>query len=55
VISFLDRLDLIEKAEYVPSDADILRCRQKTSGIQKIEFKVKVNFTYITSRPFPKG
>lgn len=27
----------------MPSDADILRCRQKTSGIQKIEFKVKVS------------
>ncbi|XP_059058839.1 guanine nucleotide-binding protein G(f) subunit alpha [Achroia grisella] len=39
---FLDRIDLIEKADYVPSDADILRCRQKTTGIQKIEFKVKV-------------
>ncbi|XP_073964560.1 G protein alpha subunit f [Choristoneura fumiferana] len=39
---FLDRIDLIEKSDYVPSDADILRCRQKTSGIQKIEFKVKV-------------
>ncbi|XP_049882775.1 guanine nucleotide-binding protein G(f) subunit alpha isoform X2 [Pectinophora gossypiella] len=39
---FLDRLDLIEKTDYVPSDADILRCRQKTTGIQKIEFKVKV-------------
>ncbi|CAH0599845.1 unnamed protein product [Chrysodeixis includens] len=39
---FLDRIDLIEKPDYVPSDADILRCRQKTTGIQKIEFKVKV-------------
>ncbi|XP_050669259.1 guanine nucleotide-binding protein G(f) subunit alpha isoform X2 [Leptidea sinapis] len=26
----------------MPTDADILRCRQKTTGIQKIEFKVKV-------------
>lgn len=39
---FLDRIDLIEKPDYVPSDPDILRCRQKTTGIQKIEFKVKV-------------
>ncbi|XP_039748186.1 guanine nucleotide-binding protein G(f) subunit alpha [Pararge aegeria] len=39
---FLDRLDLIAKTDYMPSDADILRCRQKTTGIQKIEFKVKV-------------
>ncbi|KAI5635073.1 g-protein alpha subunit domain-containing protein [Phthorimaea operculella] len=39
---FLDRLDLIEKSDYIPTDADILRCRQKTTGIQKIEFKVKV-------------
>ncbi|GBP66736.1 Guanine nucleotide-binding protein G(f) subunit alpha [Eumeta japonica] len=39
---FLDRIDLISKPEYMPSDADILRCRQKTTGIQKIEFKVKV-------------
>uniref|UniRef100_A0A2H1VKA1 SFRICE_011868 n=1 Tax=Spodoptera frugiperda TaxID=7108 RepID=A0A2H1VKA1_SPOFR len=39
---FLDRIDLIEKPDYIPSDADILRCRQKTTGIQKIEFKVKV-------------
>ncbi|CAG9794430.1 unnamed protein product [Diatraea saccharalis] len=39
---FLDRVDLVEKADYVPTDADILRCRQKTTGIQKIEFKVKV-------------
>ncbi|XP_026323228.1 guanine nucleotide-binding protein G(f) subunit alpha-like [Hyposmocoma kahamanoa] len=39
---FLDRIDLIEKPDYMPSDADILRCRQKTTGIQKIEFKVKL-------------
>ncbi|XP_028173405.1 guanine nucleotide-binding protein G(f) subunit alpha [Ostrinia furnacalis] len=39
---FLDRIDLLAKPDYVPSDADILRCRQKTTGIQKIEFKVKV-------------
>ncbi|XP_023942884.2 guanine nucleotide-binding protein G(f) subunit alpha [Bicyclus anynana] len=39
---FLDRIDLIAKSDYMPSDADILRCRQKTTGIQKIEFKVKV-------------
>ncbi|CAF4861953.1 unnamed protein product [Pieris macdunnoughi] len=39
---FLDRIDLIAKSDYLPSDADILRCRQKTTGIQKIEFKVKV-------------
>ncbi|KAL0809797.1 hypothetical protein ABMA28_011293 [Loxostege sticticalis] len=39
---FLDRLDLLQKSDYIPSDADILRCRQKTTGIQKIEFKVKV-------------
>ncbi|XP_063391382.1 guanine nucleotide-binding protein G(f) subunit alpha [Cydia fagiglandana] len=39
---FLDRIDLIEKSDYSPPDADILRCRQKTTGIQKIEFKVKV-------------
>ncbi|XP_045457655.1 guanine nucleotide-binding protein G(f) subunit alpha [Melitaea cinxia] len=39
---FLDRIDLIAKPDYSPSDADILRCRQKTTGIQKIEFKVKV-------------
>ncbi|KAG6459112.1 hypothetical protein O3G_MSEX011213 [Manduca sexta] len=39
---FLDRLDLVAKHDYMPTDADILRCRQKTTGIQKIEFKVKV-------------
>uniref|UniRef100_A0A2A4IT67 Guanine nucleotide-binding protein G(F) subunit alpha n=1 Tax=Heliothis virescens TaxID=7102 RepID=A0A2A4IT67_HELVI len=39
---FLDRIDLIENPSYIPSDADILRCRRKTTGIQKIEFKVKV-------------
>ncbi|XP_047038477.1 guanine nucleotide-binding protein G(f) subunit alpha-like [Helicoverpa zea] len=39
---FLDRIDLIENPNYIPSDADILRCRRKTTGIQKIEFKVKV-------------
>ncbi|NP_001159624.1 guanine nucleotide-binding protein G(f) subunit alpha [Bombyx mandarina] len=39
---FLDRIDLIEKEDYIPSDSDILRCRQKTTGIQKIEFKVKI-------------
>ncbi|XP_045782845.1 guanine nucleotide-binding protein G(f) subunit alpha [Maniola jurtina] len=39
---FLDRIDLIAKPDYMPSDADILRCRQKTTSIQKIEFKVKV-------------
>lgn len=48
--SFLDRVDLIEKPDYMPSDADILRCRQQTYGIQKIEFKVKVrneNLLYV--------
>ncbi|XP_061381214.1 guanine nucleotide-binding protein G(f) subunit alpha [Danaus plexippus] len=39
---FLDRIDLLAKSDYLPTDADILRCRQKTTGIQKIEFKVKV-------------
>ncbi|XP_047541306.1 guanine nucleotide-binding protein G(f) subunit alpha [Vanessa atalanta] len=39
---FLNRIDLIAKTDYLPSDSDILRCRQKTTGIQKIEFKVKV-------------
>lgn len=39
---FLDRIDLVAKEDYVPSDMDILRCRQRTIGIQKIEFKVKV-------------
>ncbi|KAG7312667.1 hypothetical protein JYU34_000992 [Plutella xylostella] len=39
---FLDRVDLVARPDYLPSDADLLRCRQKTTGIQKIEFKVKV-------------
>ncbi|GFR65075.1 guanine nucleotide-binding protein G(s) subunit alpha [Elysia marginata] len=42
---FLDRVHLIKKEEYKPSEQDILRCRVLTSGIFETKFTVdKVNF-----------
>ncbi|RWS24537.1 guanine nucleotide-binding protein G(s) subunit alpha-like protein [Leptotrombidium deliense] len=43
---FLDQIDTIRRNDYIPSDADILRCRRRTSDIQKIEFEVKVPLKY---------
>ncbi|KAK7485822.1 hypothetical protein BaRGS_00022922, partial [Batillaria attramentaria] len=37
---FLDKVPQIRKADYVPSDQDILRCRVITTSIQHIEFDV---------------
>jgi hypothetical protein len=43
--SFLDRVNLINKQNYVPDNQDILRCRVLTSGIFETTFTVdKVNF-----------
>ncbi|KAF4526106.1 hypothetical protein B566_EDAN007600 [Ephemera danica] len=39
---FLDRLEELRREDYVPCDQDILHCRKKTSGIQKVEFTIKV-------------
>ncbi|GIY82661.1 guanine nucleotide-binding protein G(s) subunit alpha [Caerostris darwini] len=42
---FLDRVSVIKKSDYTPSEQDILRCRVLTSGIFETKFQVdKVNF-----------
>ncbi|XP_077286373.1 G protein alpha subunit f [Arctopsyche grandis] len=38
---FLNKLDVVRKPNYKPDEQDILNCRQRTTGIQKIEFKAK--------------
>jgi hypothetical protein len=38
---FLDRVIIIRKQNYLPTDQDILRCRVLTRGILETEFKVK--------------
>lgn len=42
---FLDRVDTIQQAEYLPTEQDLLRCRVLTSGIIETRFQVdKVKF-----------
>ncbi|GIX70806.1 guanine nucleotide-binding protein G(s) subunit alpha isoforms short [Caerostris extrusa] len=43
---FLDKVHLIRKDDYMPSDQDILHCRKRTTEIQRIEFAVKVPKKY---------
>ncbi|KAG8195259.1 hypothetical protein JTE90_028410 [Oedothorax gibbosus] len=43
---FLEKIHIIRRDEYVPSDQDILHCRKRTSEIQKIEFSCKVPKKY---------
>jgi guanine nucleotide-binding protein G(s) subunit alpha len=42
---FLDRVNVVKQADYMPTEQDILRCRVLTSGIFETRFAVdKVNF-----------
>ncbi|CAB3371828.1 Hypothetical predicted protein [Cloeon dipterum] len=43
---FLDKFETIRRHDYIPSDQDILYCRKKTTGIQKVEFTVKIPKKY---------
>lgn len=47
--SYLNDLDRIAAANYVPNEQDILRARAKTTGITETEFDVdNVHFRYVT-------
>ncbi|XP_055610001.1 guanine nucleotide-binding protein G(f) subunit alpha [Uranotaenia lowii] len=39
---FLDRIEKISMPGYIPSNADILNCRQITTDIQEINFQIKM-------------
>ena len=42
---FLDRVGLIRRADYLPSEQDILRCRSVTTGVMETYFTLKkINF-----------
>ncbi|XP_059473720.1 guanine nucleotide-binding protein G(f) subunit alpha-like [Neocloeon triangulifer] len=43
---FLDKISAIRHSNYLPNDQDILRCRKKTTGIQKVEFTAKIPKKY---------
>ena len=38
--SYLDSIDRIEKADYIPTDQDVLRSRTKTTGIVETTFNI---------------
>lgn len=41
-ISFLDKIELVTKRDYIPSTDDILHSRKITTGIHQIKFSVKI-------------
>lgn len=41
VISYFNAVDRIAAKDYIPSDADVLRSRAKTTGIIETEFVVE--------------
>lgn len=41
VISYFNAIDRIAAKDYIPSDADVLRSRAKTTGIIETEFVVE--------------
>lgn len=41
--SFLNRIDTIRQADYIPDTQDILFCRVETKSISKIEFEVPLS------------
>lgn len=52
---FLDRLEIIRGADYIPSDKDILRCRVMTNTITKIDYKVKDGKTEVPFSVYDVG
>lgn len=46
MFSFLDRIEAIRQADYLPTEQDILYCRKKTTVITKVEFSMKLPKMY---------
>lgn len=53
-ISFFEEALRISSPEYIPTEADVLRARTKTTGIYETRFTMgQLSIQYVRSRPHP--